>query len=321
MRRRLIPPTSALVAFEAVARRRSCSEAAAALNLTQSAVSKQVRALEDFLGRQLFVRVKGGLVPTAAAERYLADIGPLLDALAGASLRLAGEAHGRKIVVLRVLAVLGDRWLMPRLPRLLSARPDIEIRFATFLAHSDLQLGDADIEIRYGPGPWTDADSEPLIGQEQVLVASPAMAARIATARDCLSMPRLEHIQARDAWREFCAAHDLEEPYSGLPIQDYEMFHVMIRAARVGLGIGLVPRCLIEEELQTGTLVNPLGLSITSRACYQLVVPHRSRPTSAASAFVMDWIRREARDWFQSRRNTMLASQPNRSEMAATANP
>ncbi len=321
MRRRLIPPTAALVAFEAVARRRSCSEAAVALNLTQSAVSKQVRVLETFLGVQLFARVKGGLVPTAAAERYLADIGPLLDALAGASLRLAGEAHGRKIVVLRVLAVLADRWLMPRLPALQAARPDIEVRFSTFLAHSDLQLGDADIEIRYGPGPWSDADNEPLIGKEQVLVASPPLAMRIASPADCLALPRLEHVQARDAWREFFLGHGLIDPVSGLPIQDYELFHVLIRAARVGLGIGLVPRCLVEEELRTGALVNPLGLSISGRACYQLVVPHKARPTSAASAYVLDWIRREARSDGQSRRNTMLASQPNSREMATTDSP
>ncbi|MCA3635589.1 MAG: LysR substrate-binding domain-containing protein [Methylobacterium sp.] len=289
MPRRKLPPLNALAIFEEVAVRRSCSEAALHLGLTQSAVSKQVQAMERFIGAPLFSRAKGGLVPNAVGGRLLSDVQPILDAMERILNRAMQEKSNRRVVILRTLATISDRWLLPRLRGFIEAHPEIEIQFSTFLLHSEYDRGGAEVEIRFGSGPWLDADATPITGRHVVLIAPPD------TPPDCplpelLKKPLFVHAQARDAFAEFYTAMGLEAPTHWPSGSTFDVYQVLVKAVTVGLGVGLVPRCLVEEELATGAVVNPNGYGFQSRLCYQLLVPHQARPLSQAAQALHDWI-------------------------------
>ena len=108
-------------------------------------------------------------------------------------------------------------------------------------------------------------------------------------------MPRLMHFQSRDIWAEFTAAHGVREEAPAKPFAAFDVFQVLVRAVRVGLGLGVVPACLVEEELSRGEVVNPGGYSVDSSMCYHLVTPHHSKPLSQAALTLHRWMVAEAR--------------------------
>ncbi|MCZ8183669.1 MAG: LysR substrate-binding domain-containing protein [Beijerinckiaceae bacterium] len=295
MPRRALPPLSALATFEEVAIRRSCSEAAHHLGLTQSAVSKQIQAMERFIGLPLFSRTKGGLIPNAIGTRLLGDIQPLLDDVERVCSRASREGTNRKVVIMRVLAMIADRWLLPRLGAFLEAHPDIDVQFSTFLVSSEFDRGGAEIEIRFGAGPWLDADSTPLVGRERVLIAPPGTPPDLPL-EELFKRPRFIHAQSPDVWREFCEANRLPLLDDRQIAQSFDISQVLIKAVRVGMGIAMMSRCLVAEELERGELVNPGGYSYQSRLGYHVLVPHRARPLSKAAQTLLDWIRAQAED-------------------------
>ncbi|PPD15744.1 MAG: hypothetical protein CTY25_05455 [Methylobacterium sp.] len=293
MPRRKLPPLHALAIFEEVAVRRSCSEAALHLGLTQSAVSKQVQAMERFIGAPLFSRTKGGLVPNAVGGRLLSDVQPILDAMERIVNRAMQEKSNRRVVILRTLATVSDRWLLPRLRGFSEAHPEIEIQFSTFLLNSEYDRGGAEVEIRYGSGPWLDADATPITGRHVVLIAPPDTPADCPLP-DLLKKPLFVHAQARDAFEEFYTAMGLEAPTHWPSGSTFDVYQVLVKAVTVGLGVGLVPRCLVEEELASGAVVNPSGYGFRSRLCYQLLIPHQAKPLSQAAQALHDWILSQA---------------------------
>lgn len=294
MPRRLLPPLNALSIFEEVATRHSCSEAATNLGLTQSAVSKQIQAVERFIGLPLFSRSKGGLIPNAIATRLLGDLRPLLDEMERVCDRASREVTNRKVVIVRVLAMLADRWFLPRLGDFLARNPNIDIRFSTFLVTSEFDRGGAEIELRFGTGPWLDGESIPLLGRDRVLIAPPGTPPDTPLT-DLLKRPRLVHAQSPDIWNEFFTHLGIIAPAAaGLPLS-FDVMQVLVRAVRIGMGVALVSRVFVEEELARGDLVNPGGLGFESRSGYHLVVPHRARPLSQAAEVLHDWILAQAR--------------------------
>lgn len=275
--------------------RRSCSEAALQLGLTQSAVSKQIQTVEGFIGLPLFSRSKGGLIPNAIGARLLNDLRPLLDELERVCDRASREATNRKVVIVRVLASFADRWFLPRLREFLAEHPEIDIQFSTFLVTSDFDRGGAELEVRFGTGPWLDADSTPLLGHTRVLIAPPDTPPDMPL--DALfARQRLVHAQSPDAWNEFFTARKIDMPVDKrLPLV-FDITQAMVRAVRIGMGIAVVPRIFVEEELARGEVVNPHGFSYEGRFGYHLVVQHRMRPLSQAAQILHDWIVAKARN-------------------------
>lgn len=293
MPRRNLPPLNALSTFVEVASRRSCSEAGLHLGLTQSAVSKQVQTMENFVGLPLFSRTKGGLVPNAIGARLLGDIKPLLEEMERVCDRASREATNRKVVIVRVLAMVADRWLLPKLGKFFAEHPDIDLQFSTFLVTSEFDRGGAEVEMRFGTGPWLDADSTPLLGRDRILIAPPGTPHDLPLEK-LLTMPRLIHAQSPDVWSEFFAAHEIAPPEDkGLPMT-FDISQVLIRSVRVGMGIALLPRIFVEDELARGELVNPGSCSYESRQGYHLAIPHRARPLSNAAQTLHDWIKAQA---------------------------
>lgn len=293
MSNRNLPSLQSLLTFEEVALRRSCSEAALHLGLTQSAVSKQIEKIERFIGLPLFNRLKGGLVPNAVGARLLGDLQPVLDHLERVCDRASREATNRKVVIVRALAMFSDRWFLPKLPAFFAENPDIDIQFSTFLLNSEFDRGGAEVEIRYGAGPWLDGDSMFLAGSRCVLIAPPNTPDE-TPLEDLLALPRLIHAQSRDAWTEFCAYHGVGIPEGRKTQPPFDVYQVLIRAVRVGMGIALVPHCLVEEELSRGEISNPGGYDVQSRLGYHLLIPHQAKPLSLAALCLQRWLLTQA---------------------------
>ncbi|MGI3899323.1 MAG: LysR substrate-binding domain-containing protein [Janthinobacterium lividum] len=283
---------NAVRAFEAAARRCSFKEAAAELGVTHGAVSRQIRLLEDWLGRpSLFRRLSHGVALTAEGAAFLAEIGPALERIAAAGVR-----HGRPVepsaTVLRVnaLGTFSLRWLVPKLPLLRDAHPDIELRLTTGNEPVDALAGDYDLVIRGGPDTFHGFEARHLLPERRLPVCSPRLAESMSPDRvadlerqtlvEVVSMPRL--------WRDWLAMAGQGGlvPAATLTL---DHFYLAIQAAIDGMGVAMGPATLIADDLRLGRLVAPFpNLSLPGRS-YFAYVPIES-PARAATLRVCDWI-------------------------------
>jgi DNA-binding transcriptional LysR family regulator len=287
-----LPSTTALRVLAALVEHGSASEAAKSVHLTQSAVSKQLRSLEEIAGTPLFARTGRGLVPTEAGRIYVAQARIALGALETAAGRIAALRGSPNAIRLHVLPILGDRWLVPRLSLLAGARPELEVQFTS---HGDT-VEEADGVFRFGEGDWPGQQAEYLFGRNVALVGAPALLARmggIAAAEDVRRYTVLDHRHTPLRWSEFADAQDLVD-FTPAHMVHFGFYALVIRAAIGGQGLALVPRCLIGEELLTGRLVNPAGLGFHSRHGYWFTVPADRTPRPGLVAF-RDWLLGEAR--------------------------
>jgi len=286
--RRLLPSTPMLLAFDMAARTGSFTGAARELNLTQGAVSKQVLALEDLLGVELFRREPHALALTDAGAAYLKDIRRALDLILAASLRAVSDPHGGTLH-LAVLPTFGTRWLMPRLPRFLEEHPGVTVHFATKLSPFDFRTEHLDAAIHFGIANWPGAESTYLMGEEIVPLASPGFLKthQLREPADLARCPLL-HITSRpDAWPQWFHAqgvemHDAEGMY-------FEQFLPAAQAAAAGLGAVLLPRFLVGGELEREELVPIFERPLRSERGYHLVVPRETRDYPPVVAF-RDWL-------------------------------
>lgn len=270
--RRLLPSTSMLLAFEAAARAGSFTEAATELNLTQGAISRQVRALESQLGVELFARVRKSVRLTEAGRRYAEEIEKALQNIRLATLNAMTDRRGGTLN-LAILPTFGTRWLIPRFPAFLEANPDITVNFATKLSPFDFKKEDLHAAIHYGQTDWPDTESTFLRREETVPVCAPRLLDEHALggAEDLLSMPLLQLQTRPSAWQEWFKAGGLTAPAPGGMM--FEEISTIAQATVAGLGISLLPRFLIESELESGDLAIVLDRPLKSTFGYYLVTP------------------------------------------------
>lgn len=293
--RRLMPTIAELVAFEAAARHGSFTRAAEELALTQGAVSKQVRQLEATLGVALFERVKRQVVLTDGGRRYLADVRDTLARLERSTHGLIAAGGAAEALSIASLPTFATRWLVPRLPRFLAGRPDVALSVATRLRPFSFAEEPFDLAVHYGAPHWPGAEATHLFDEDLVPVASPAyrdghgLAAPEALGRAAL----IQQATRPAAWRDWFAALGVavERPYRG-PL--FDQFSMVTAAAAAGLGVALVPRFLIEDELGSGRLVVLFDRPVRTEEAYHLVVPTEKRSAPLVAAF-RDWIVAEAR--------------------------
>lgn len=290
-----LPTTTALRVITALSQHGTVSAAAVALNMTQSAVSKQLKAVETLVGLTLFERGRHGLVPTEAGVIYTEQARAAIGALETAAARVAGLGHSRPVLRLHILPILGDRWFMPRLIGFSDQHPEIDMKFVTYYAQREVH-DQVDVAFQFGTGDWPGWSSDYFLGRDVILVAAPAALERGGGLRKPADVGRyrlLMHKQTPLHWEEFTATY----PEAALaPEQTTELsyYALVIRAAIGGQGLALVPRVLIARELQSGELVNPLGLGFRGRNSYWLTTPER-RPREGATALFCDWALAEAR--------------------------
>lgn len=293
--RRFLPQTSLLLAFEAAARHQSITAAARELSLTQSAVSRQIRALEETLGAELFHRERQTVALTLAGEAYAREIREALKRISSATLAFRANPSGGSLNI-AILPTFGTRWLAPRLPRFISTHPGITINLLTRLAPFDFSFDTVDAAIHFGLPDWSGAELELLMRETVVPACSPVLreARRFGEPADLLSAPLL-HLSSRpDAWERWFAAMKVDIPEVHGMLLD--QFALVAQAAAAGLGIALLPEFLIQDELNRGDLVPALDIptSADSMEGYYLAWPSSRAGYPPLEQF-RSWLAAEAR--------------------------
>lgn len=272
LQRRLLPSTSALAAFDAVARLGSFSTAAQELSLTQGAISRQIANLEAQLSTVLFVREGRGASLTETGRSYHAAIASALAAIRSASLDAMTRRHADTLT-LAIPPTFGTRWLMPRIRGFVEKNPGITLNFATRIRPFDFAAENIDAAIYVGESVWPGADMVMLMGETVVPVCSPGFQAlhRPASPADLKGLPLL-HLKSRpSAWKRWF--EDCGEAGGNTDGMTFEQFVTIAQACVAGLGVALLPVFLAATELQSGQLVVAVHRPTTSGAGYYLVHP------------------------------------------------
>ncbi|WP_404823317.1 LysR substrate-binding domain-containing protein [Burkholderia cenocepacia] len=288
--RRLTPSMSSLLAFEASARTESFTKAAQQLSLTQSAVSRQVQLLEQLLGVTLFQRAGRTVVLTDAGRLYFRELTGPLDGIRRATLQTIAYQAGGGTLHLAVLPTFGSKWLMPRLQSFCARHPEVLVHLHT-RTYLDLAASGMDAAIVVGTGAWPDSDAYRLVDEELVPIVNPrhAAAAAIKRVEDLLEQPLLQVATRPTAWRDWLAKRGLVSEKLK-PGPQFEQTSHLIQAVSTGMGVGLVPKILVDDELREGTLAVPLNIPADpSGNAYYLVVANNR---SAYPPFVAlrDWL-------------------------------
>ncbi|GAA5232688.1 LysR family transcriptional regulator [Verticiella sediminum] len=268
--RQYLPSTAVLCAFEAAARLGSFTTAASELSLTQSAVSRQIRALEEALGAELFVRERQTVRLTLAGENYALQVRDALTRIANASLEFRASPTGGALN-LALPPTFGARWLVPRLPAFRAAHPDIAVNLVSQL--HNFEDDGVDAAIQFGEPQRPGTESARLMGERVLPLCSPALRTRhaFAQALELLDAPLL-HLESRpDAWERWFRAQGVDVGrVPGMLVDQYEFVG---QAALAGLGVGLLPTFMFEAELAAGRLVPAWGEPQASTGCYHLMWP------------------------------------------------
>ncbi|PKI16981.1 LysR family transcriptional regulator [Colwellia sp. 12G3] len=261
--KRLLPSTSMLAAFDAAARTGSFTAAAKELALTQGAISRQVNALELQLSVCLFHRNKQNITLTEVGKNYAKEVNSALSHIRSATLNLMTNPDGG-ILNIAVLPMFGSRWLMPRLADFLAKHPQITINTVSKLSQFDFSQEDVHCAIHFGKADWLQANCTFLMAEESVPVCSPRLFQKAELAQadnvcaNLIDLPLL-HISTRpEAWQQWFNEHKvisktLSESKAKQGMH-FEQFSIATNAAVAGLGVALLPRFLIENELRRGEL-------------------------------------------------------------------
>ncbi len=288
--RAYLPSLAALSVFEAAARHLSFTRAGEELGLTQGAVSRQVAQLEGLLGVPLFERVRQRVMLSAAGSAYLAEIRPILERLTAATVNAMASRGLGGVLNLAVLPTFGTRWLIPRLGGFIERHPDITINFVTRIVPFDFDTDALDAAIHFGRAVWPGAVLHRLMGEEIVPVASPGLIERehLGAPADALRVMLLEQVTRPNAWRHWLVAQGLN-PDKARPGARFEQLAMVAQAAIAGLGLAILPRFLIEDELRTGALRMPFGRPMVGEDGYYLVYPREKAAQPSVAAF-RDWL-------------------------------
>lgn len=286
--RKLLPSTSALAAFDSVARLGSFSAAAEELSLTQGAISRQIQTLEQQLGAVLFERTSRGVALTQAGATYARAIGSALGEIRAASLNVMTGVHSN-MLNLAILPTFGTRWLLPRVPRFVANHPQITFNFATRIGVFDFDREGLDAAIHVGQPDWPGAECTYLMSETVAPVASPAFLAEhsISEPGDLARLPLLHMASRPGAWRHWFEHAGLGVPPA--PGMRFEQFSNVAQACMAGLGVALMPLFLIDTELRAGQLVIACDLPVKSASAYYLAVPQKKAGYEPVELF-RDWL-------------------------------
>ncbi|MFO1090074.1 MAG: transcriptional regulator GcvA [Hyphomicrobiales bacterium] len=296
--RRVLPPTNSLVVFEAAARHRNFTRAAEELSVTQSAVSRQIQLLEDFLGTPVFQRHARGLELTREGERLHRAVAMGLEHIANVASDIRRHRGPAELTV-ATSVTFASYWLMARMAKFRAAHPEIELRLVASSPVYDLTAAGIDLAVRYGLGEWPGVEAVRLFDDEIWPVCSPAYLSASAAIREPADLlnENLLHLSKFDrnwvTWDSFLESLGVSgEPH--LRGQTYDNYMVLIQAALRGEGIALCGRRLAEDFIAHGDLVRPLDVTLKSDRGFYLLTPREGSMSRAARLF-HDWLIEEAR--------------------------
>jgi LysR family transcriptional regulator, glycine cleavage system transcriptional activator len=293
-----LPPLNALRFFEAAARLKSFKGAAAELNVTPSAVSHGIVALEESLGVDLFVREPRGLSLTPEGELYLPYVAEAFSLIAVGTQRLP-DRRANRTIALSCAPTLAARWLLPRLPAFRSGWPQISVAVETSQRQVAFPVDGFDFAIRRSLGPVAGAPWDRLFGERLVPVCSPAYLATLQGDDGVTDWRRATLIHVNSAsedwayWLDEADADRFEgvETEGGLRL---DTIHLAFDAAAMGLGVAMGRRPFVDADLAAGTLVQAAPASVASRSAYWLVSGPGADARADLQAFRL-WLLDEAR--------------------------
>ncbi len=286
-----LPPLNWLRAFEASARALSFTAAAQELHMTQSAVSQQIKSLENALGRTLFYRRVRGLELTDEGRGYLPTVQAAFATLEEGTALLVGR-NDPDVLELHANLSFAIFWLSPRLGRFMDEFPWVQLNVATSIWPQERPSGSAAVEIVFGQGKWESRVGQRLTHDALFPVCAPALGARIHSTADLLRERLLDlpgTLQSWDAWLEASTAGELP----GKPlVHRASTWAVSLEWAMQGLGVALAHETVANHLIGTGRLVRPLDFSLPMKEAYYLIAPEGSHTNAAAQAF-KGWLLRE----------------------------
>ncbi len=294
----LLPPLHALRAFDAAARFGRFREAASALGLSESAISHQVKRLEDYLGVALFERTGNSVTLTPAGRSYFGEIDPAFVRIRRATEEVRGPSSIARVSI-TVPGTLATSWLIPKLSSLEALHPEISLQLITTERVLDLRREQINLAIRYGRGPWSGMASERLLAEQAFPVCAPGLLSDEQRRRpeEALSAVRLiVNDTVPTEWQSWAQAHGLEAP----ALRGVLVLHASdqaLGAAVEGLGMAMGRRPMVDRLLDEGRLVAPFGSSDWSGAAYFLLYPEEvelSVPTRKVARWLRDIASAEA---------------------------
>lgn len=288
---RRIPSLNALRAFEAAGRHGRMTLAATELNVTHSAISRQVQHLEALLGVALFEGPRNRLELTGAGTQLLAGLGTAFD-LIDQSVRAVADSEDGPLDV-SCPGTFTMRWLIPRLYRFRELHPAIDVRLSASSQPVDFERDGFDVAIRAGAGPWPEqAEMVALFAEATGPVLAPALAAAAGT--DFSGLTLLHSRTRRHAWRQWSER-------SGVAIDarggnEYEHFYFMLEAASAGLGVCVAPWPYVSDDIRFGRLIAPYGFLESGHEYVALRRARRNRK----SVLFCEWLHEEAEAYARS---------------------
>jgi len=287
-----LPSLNGLRAFEAAARHLSFTLAAAELNVTQTAISHQIRRLEEELGIRLFVRQNRALALTAEARDYLPGVRAAFNDLRLATDRLL-RRDDDKVLTVSTLASLAAKWLLPRLTDFQEAHPGIDVRITTSANLIDFQRDNVDAAIRYGRGQWPGLRADWLMADELFPVCSPSLLRGEKPLRcpeDLKDHVLLHTSNANsDDWRLWLTAAGLPTDIARQPGITFDMIFMTVQAAIDGIGVAMGRTSYVQDDIAKGRLVVPFRIALPADAGFYLVSPGGRRDTAKLGAF-REWV-------------------------------
>jgi DNA-binding transcriptional LysR family regulator len=288
MRRAYTPTLPELQAFAQAARTGSATQAAQALGLTQSAVSRSLATLEDRLGVRLFHRLRQRLTLSDAGRALLPDAERILADLDTSALAVMSFGGHRDVLRLAVLPTFGAVWLIPRLARFAAAAPGVTVDMSTTLVPLDFDRDPRDAALLRAPDALRGARAQVLAQERLVVVAAPSLVSGPLDDPALARLPLLQQATRPDLWLDWFRDAGLD-PVRILRGPRFEQFGMVLAAAQAGLGVALVPDMLVAPDLSAGRLRLASRRSMVSATPYVLTWPERSEEVAAFRAF-RDWI-------------------------------
>jgi LysR family transcriptional regulator, glycine cleavage system transcriptional activator len=287
----LLPSLNGLRAFEAAARHLSFTRAADELNVTQTAISHQIRRLEAQLGLKLFVRRNRTLALTREAESYLPAVRAAFEDLRRATQRLKRPRRDG-LLTLSTLASLAAKWLLPRVVAFQEAHPGVEVRVSASTHLVDFQREEIDMAVRYGRGDWPGLRAHWLMAEDIFPVCSPALLKGrhpLKRPEDLAHHTLLHATLSREDWQLWLTAADLPTELAQRRGLTFDQSFMCIQAAIEGLGVALGRSAFVEADIAQGRLVVPFDVVLPAEAGFYIVAPEETADDPKIALF-RDWL-------------------------------
>jgi len=283
-----LPSLNGLRAFECAARHLSFTRAAEELNVTQTAISHQIRRLEDELGVRLFMRLKDGLALTEEGNAYFPGIRSAFLELRYSTEKLL-ESGNNSVLTISTLVSVASKWLLPRLPSFREAHPQIDVRISASTELVDFRKAGIDAAIRYGNGEWPGLQADWLMSDEIFPVCSPRLLngdKPLKTPADLAHHPLLQvsGLTAND-WNDWLHAAGQPPLTAKGPRLTFDLAMMAVQTAIDGQGVCIGRSTYVDDDLRAGRLVAPFDLRLKSTSGFYFVTPHENAESKKIVAF------------------------------------